>query len=98
MPVVANAAALLAPFASFLPAEHLGASGVLAVVTMAMYMGRKISRVVGPVARVQIRATWDVVTYILESLVFILVGLQLPYVLEASTGFRSPSFCAKRLP
>lgn len=83
VPVVENTVSLLTPFAAYLPAEWLGASGVLAVVATGMYVGRAASRWVGPATRLQNDAAWTVVTFLLESLVFILVGLELPNVTRA---------------
>lgn len=83
VPVVENTVSLLTPFAAYLPAELLGASGVLAVVATGMYVGRAASRFVGPATRLQNDAVWTVVTFLLESLIFILVGLELPYVTRA---------------
>jgi len=74
---------LLTPFASYLAAEQLHASGVLAVVATGLYTARGFPRVVRPEARVQSVAMWNVVTFLLESLVFILVGLELPQVVRA---------------
>lgn len=83
VPAVSNTVSLLTPFAAYLLAELVGASGVLSVVAAGMYAARTVPRVLGPEARVQITATWTLVTFMLESLVFILVGLDLPYVLRA---------------
>lgn len=83
VPVVANTFSLLTPYASFLAADLLGASGVLAVVTTGIYMGRQIPRFVAPETRVQNEAMWSVATFLLESLIFILIGLELPSVTRA---------------
>jgi CPA1 family monovalent cation:H+ antiporter len=83
VPVVSNTVSLLTPFASYLLAEQVGASGVLSVVAAGLYAARTVPRVVGPETRLQITATWTMVTFMLESLVFILVGLGLPVVLGA---------------
>ena len=83
VPAVSNTVSLLTPFASYLLAELVGASGVLSVVATGLYAARTVPRVVGAETRVQIAGTWTVVTFMLESLVFILVGLELPYVLRA---------------
>jgi Na+/H+ antiporter len=80
VPVVENTVSLLTPFAAYLSAELVGASGVLAVVAAGMYVGRAAVRLVSPETRFQNDAMWTVVTFLLESLVFILVGLELPYV------------------
>jgi CPA1 family monovalent cation:H+ antiporter len=75
--LVENTISLLAPFASYLAAERLGASGVLSVAATGMYVGRVFPRFVRAHARVQATALWNVVTFLLESLIFILVGLEL---------------------
>ena len=80
VPVVANTVSLLTPFASYLLADLLGTSGVLAVVATGLYAARTVPKVIGAESRVQIYGTWTVVTFILESLVFILVGLELPTI------------------
>ena len=80
VPVVSNTVSLLTPFASYLLADLVGTSGILAVVATGLYAARTVPKVLGPAARQQIFATWTVVTFLLESLVFILVGLELPFV------------------
>jgi CPA1 family monovalent cation:H+ antiporter len=92
VPVVANTVSLLTPFASYLLADLVGASGILAVVATGMYAARTVPKVLGPAIRQQIGGTWTVVTFMLESLVFILVGLELPYVARALSGFPLSTF------
>ena len=81
--VVQNTVSLLTPFASYLAAEALGASGVLAVVTTGMHMARVLPDIAGPASRLERAALWNVVSFLLESLIFILVGLELPVVTRA---------------
>src|SRR5690242_13617804 len=83
VPVAENTVSLLTPFAAYLPADWLGASGVIAVVTAGMYIARNVQDVGSPETRLQNQSMWSVVTFLLESLVFILVGLELPYVIRA---------------
>ena len=83
VPVVSTTISLLTPFASYLLADLVGVSGVLAVVTTGMYASRTVPKVIGPALRIQVAGMWTVVTFMLESLVFILVGLELPYVARA---------------
>jgi len=83
VPVVSNTVSLLTPFASYLLADLVGVSGILSVVAAGMYAARTVPKVIGPELRVQIAGLWTVVTFMLESLVFILVGLELPYVARA---------------
>jgi Na+/H+ antiporter len=75
-----STASLLTPFAAYLAAEAVGGSGVLAVVAAAMYVSRNVQRVLSPSSRVQTTGMWRVTTFLLESLVFILVGIELPYI------------------
>jgi CPA1 family monovalent cation:H+ antiporter len=77
---------LLTPFASYLAAERVGASGVLAVVATGLYVARVFPRVVRPQTRVQSLAMWNVVTFLLEGLLFILVGLELNEVSRSLRG------------
>jgi monovalent cation/hydrogen antiporter len=81
--VVENALSLLSPYIAYLPADALHTSGVLAVVTMGVYLGIRGPRVVSPATRLQAGAMWSMVTFLLESLIFMLVGLELPHVMEA---------------
>ncbi len=73
---------LLTPFAAYLAAESVRLSGVLAVVAAGMYVGRNIQAIMSPASRVQTASMWTVTTYLLESLIFILVGVELPYVVR----------------
>jgi len=69
-----GAISLLTPFAAFIPADRLGLSGVLAVVTVGLFLGRQAPRIVAPETRIQAANMWDMVTFVLEGLIFILVG------------------------
>jgi Na+/H+ antiporter len=80
--VVENTLSLLSPFIAFIPANELGCSGVLAVVAMGLYLGRRGPRVVTAETRLQGTAMWEMLTFLLEGLIFILIGLQLPQVLQ----------------
>jgi Na+/H+ antiporter len=82
LPLVDNCISLLTPFAAYLPANALGASGVLAVISAGIYVGRHMAKALSPATRIQADATWSLVTFILESLVFILVGLDLPHLVQ----------------
>jgi len=83
VPVVANTFSLLTPFASYLAADMLGASGVVAAVATGIYIGRQVPRFVGPEVRVQNETMWGMASFLLESLIFILVGFELPVVARA---------------
>ncbi len=85
-PEVENTISLLSGYAAFLPAEHFGVSGVLAVVGTGLYLGRVGPRVVAADTRVQNIGMWEVVVFILEGLIFILTGLALRPILEGLSG------------
>ncbi|MFE7124231.1 Na+/H+ antiporter [Streptomyces sp. NPDC057617] len=80
-PLLQNTLSLLIPFVAYALAEQAGASGVLAVVVVALYLGHR-SWQVDFATRIQEHAVWKMVAFILESAVFALIGLQLPFVLE----------------
>ncbi|HEY2351933.1 MAG TPA: Na+/H+ antiporter [Candidatus Acidoferrum sp.] len=80
------ALSILTPYAAYLAAESLNASGVLATVACGLYLGRKSSHFFSPSVRLQAGAVWDSLTFVLNGLVFVLIGLQLPYILEAIRG------------
>ncbi len=81
-PLLENALSLLTPFAAYLPAEHVHASGVLAVVVTGLYLGRRSPVLLSSSTRLQGQALWSMITFLLEGLVFALIGLQLPTVVE----------------
>jgi CPA1 family monovalent cation:H+ antiporter len=76
------ALSILTPYVAYLAANSIGASGVLAVVACGLYLSRQSSHFFSPTARLQAWAVWDSLTFILNGLVFVLIGLQLPYVLQ----------------
>jgi monovalent cation/hydrogen antiporter len=73
---------LMAPYLSYLAAESLRASGPLATVVCGLYLGRKRSEVFTTEARLQNEAVWNTLDFLLNGVVFILIGLQLPFILE----------------
>ncbi len=73
----AIAATLLAPYVAWVVAEGFHASAVLACVTGGLYVRQHFSAIVAPVTRIQARAVWDLLIFVLNGVVFILIGLQL---------------------
>jgi CPA1 family monovalent cation:H+ antiporter len=69
-------------YGAYLAAEKFHLNGVLAVVTAGLFMGSKQSRLHSPVMRMQAVAVWDFVMAFLNSLIFILIGLQLPHIIK----------------
>ena len=85
---------LLAPFAAYLPAEALGVSGVLAAVVAGLIAGRRAARVLSPDARLMGRGVWQIVIFIINGFVFMLIGLQLPSILDAASTTDRPRRCS----
>ncbi len=75
------AVSIVAPYAAFLTAEAMHASGVLAVLAAGLYLSRKGTQYFSPGVRFQAEAAWNSLTFILNGLVFVLAGVQLPSVL-----------------
>jgi CPA1 family monovalent cation:H+ antiporter len=78
---------LLTGYVAFIPAELMGVSAVLAAVTAGIYLGWHTPELTTPQVRIQAVAVWEIVQYLLNALLFVLIGLQLPVVLDALDAF-----------
>jgi monovalent cation/hydrogen antiporter len=76
-PLLDNALSLLTPFAVAVAAEAVGGSGVVAVVVTGLYLGHRMPTLMSARSRLQMTAFWQMVTFGVEGLVFLVVGLQL---------------------
>ena len=74
---------LMTGYLAFIPAELIGVSAVLAAVTAGVYLGWHTPELTTPQVRLQGIAVWEIVQYLLNALLFMLIGLQLPVVLDA---------------
>ena len=77
---------LITGYAAYLPAEELGLSGVIAAVTVGLYMGWYASELTTPATRMQLTGIWGSLEFLLNAVLFVLVGLQLPTVLDGLSG------------
>lgn len=77
---------VVVPYAAYLAGEEIRASGVLAVVACGLYMSRQSATFFSPSVRIQVVGAWNALTFVLNGIVFVLIGLQLPYVLAAIHG------------
>jgi Na+/H+ antiporter len=77
---------LLSGFFAYLPAQAAGVSGVLAAVTVGIYMGWHTPELTSAQTRLQGIAVWEIVFFLLNALLFTLIGLQLPGILDALSG------------
>ena len=85
-PPVEITIALMTGYFAFIPASLVGASGVLAVVAAGVYVGWHTPELTTVQTRLQGDAFWEILTFLLNGLLFVLVGLSLPAVLDALGG------------
>ncbi|RYF45638.1 MAG: Na+/H+ antiporter, partial [Cytophagaceae bacterium] len=88
--VTNTALTLLIPYGSYLIAEELDISGVLVVVTAGLYISALSNSVFTYQSRLQTNSVWAVVVFLLNGLVFILIGLQLPTIVSELNGYTLP--------
>lgn len=86
-PVIEVTLTFLTPFASYLLAEHFHVSGVLAVVSTGLYLSFRSGEIFSHQSRIMAYAVWDVVVFILNSLIFILIGLQLRSIMQGISDY-----------
>jgi CPA1 family monovalent cation:H+ antiporter len=77
---------LFSAYGAFIPASELGFSGVLAVVTAGVYIGFRAPEIATPESRMQGYAMWSILTFLLNATLFILIGLQLPVIIDELSG------------
>jgi Na+/H+ antiporter len=77
---------LFTPYAAYVPAEEIGASGVLAAVAAGLYLGWYSPGMTAPLNRLEAFTVWEVLPFLLNSILFILIGLQLPNILGGLSG------------
>ncbi|MFL5951779.1 MAG: cation:proton antiporter, partial [Gaiellaceae bacterium] len=85
-PPVEVTLSLMTGYFAFIPAAALSASGVIAVVTAGVYLGWRTPELTSVETRLQGEALWNIVAFVLNALVFALVGLQLSSILDQLTG------------
>jgi Na+/H+ antiporter len=86
-PLTANAISLATPLAAYVFAESVHVSGVLAVVVAGLIIGHDSSRHSVAASRLQTGAVWRLVDFLLEGLVFLLIGQQLPAVVDELSNY-----------
>ena len=90
------AIALLSGYFAYLPAQAAGVSAVLAVVTVGVYVGWYTPELTTVQTRLQGDAVWEILTFMLNALLFGLVGLQLRSILDSLEGRSTGSLIAGR--
>ena len=81
-PPVEVTISLLSGYAAYVPAERAGCSGVLAAVTVGIYVGWRAPEISNARQRIAGYSMWQILVFLLNSLLFVLIGLQLPLILE----------------
>jgi CPA1 family monovalent cation:H+ antiporter len=89
--LIENAIQLLAPFAIYLAGEAAHVSGVLATVTAGIFVSRQAGKIYEPEGRLVAYAVWDLLIFLLNGLVFLLIGLELRSIVA------DPSFALREL-
>ena len=81
---------VLIPYVTYIAADSAHASGVLAVVACGLFLSRRSAVFFSPNVRLQAWAVWESLTFALNGIVFVLIGLQLPFVLSVIRGYTIP--------
>jgi len=79
----------LTAFAAYLFAEELGVSGVISTVTAGLYYGRWVPAQASAQLRIEAKAGWDLILFIINAFVFTLIGFQLPVAFSHLHGYRT---------
>ena len=77
---------LLISYAVYILSQNFHTSGILAVIACSMLRSHESHRFMSPQVRLQFAGAWDVITFVLNGVVFILIGLQLPFVRSQLSG------------
>ena len=86
-PPIEISISIVSGYFAYLPAEALGVSGVIAAVTTGIYMGWYTPILTTPAVRIQGQSIWEVLTFAVNALLFLLVGLQLPTIIDGLAGY-----------
>jgi CPA1 family monovalent cation:H+ antiporter len=88
---------LLTPFVAYIPAQALGASGVLAVVAAGLYASATALEIDPAPTRLQVRTFWELLVFLLNALLFLLIGMELTHVLRMIGGGLSAALVGQAL-
>jgi CPA1 family monovalent cation:H+ antiporter len=81
-PTTETTISLITPFVAYVIAEIFDVSGVLAVVSAGIFLAWQSPEILSFQTRFKIKGFWDIVIFLLNGIVFIMIGLQLPTILE----------------
>ena len=86
-PFIEVLVSMLVPFVAYIVAEHVHTSGVLAVVAAGLFRGRFAPKMVSAEMRILARSVWNIFVFLLNSLIFMLIGMQLSLIVERLAGY-----------
>ncbi len=78
---------LLSGYAAYIPADAIGASGILATVTAGIYMGIRAPAILPTRPRLQGYFVWEILDFVVNTILFVLVGLQLGTIVDGLDGY-----------
>src|SRR3954452_11492052 len=85
-PLLENTIGLLSAYAAYVPAEQLDVSAVLAAVTVGVYVGWQAPKIASPRTRLMGFGMWELLQFLLNAFLFVLIGLELPAILDGLEG------------
>lgn len=86
-PSIDTALTLMTPYIMYLAAEHFNVSGVMAVVSGGLFLSYHSHTILNHSSRIQANGVWSTVIFILNGIVFILIGLELPVIIGELNGY-----------
>ncbi|BAV09748.1 Na+/H+ antiporter [Filimonas lacunae] len=89
-PSVDTAISLISPYLMYLIAEHFETSGVLSVVSGGLFLSFRSQDIYSYNSRLQVQSVWDTLVFLLNGVVFILIGLQLPDIVKGIGSYYLP--------
>ena len=93
-PQIEISISLLTAYLAYLPADRVGVSGVLAAVAAGLYTGSRTGLMFSPTSRLRTLGFWEALTFLLESVLFLLIGLQLPHITRGLSVARPLAYAA----
>jgi monovalent cation/hydrogen antiporter len=90
-PILDTAISVAVPFLAYVPAEAVHASGVMAVIVAGLYSGHQVVKKISPQARIFERTNWRTLQFVLENVVFLLIGLELTKLVHDVTTQAKPA-------
>jgi len=86
-PSIDTAITLISPYLMYISAEHFHLSGVMAVVSGGLFLSFRSHEIFAYDSRIQVYSFWEVFTFLLNGVVFILIGLQLPQIVTGLEAY-----------